>query len=364
MTRSLLLGRRHGSAAAGFIVLALIGLGAVATHADPKPSTKGLETTAIDVAASPIRSFAKFGDGDAGLGKLQFRGGLVLQSEHKNFGGWSGLVVDEDARRFFSISDTGVWMTGAIEYDNGRPSAVKEVRLGPLLGKDGSVLTRNIYRDAEGVAMEGGNFEDGTLLISFERRPRVVRYRLTGEGVERPVGALELPSHLRSMGRNQGFEAVTVMKGGAYNGRPVVFAERLYDAARNHTGWLWTAKAVEKIHLVNIGDFDVTDIASDASGALFVLERRFRWTEGVKMRLRRIAPEDVKPGTTLRGDTLIEADMSSEIDNMEGLSIARMKDGGTLITMISDDNMNRALQRTLLLQFVWRDGEAQRARLQ
>ena len=43
--------------------------------------------------------------------------------------------------------------------------------------------------------------------------------------------------------------------------------------------------------------------------------------------------------------------MAYEIDNMEGLSVREGKDGEILITMISDDNFNTFLQRTILIEF-------------
>ena len=48
---------------------------------------------------------------------------------------------------------------------------------------------------------------------------------------------------------------------------------------------------------------------------------------------------------------LITADMSSEIDNMEGLAVHTGARGETVLTLISDDNFNALLQRTILLQF-------------
>jgi hypothetical protein len=36
---------------------------------------------------------------------------------------------------------------------------------------------------------------------------------------------------------------------------------------------------------------------------------------------------------------------------MEGLAVHAGADGATIVTIISDDNFNRTLQRTLLLQF-------------
>ena len=163
---------------------------------------------------------------------------------------------------------------------------------------------------------------------------------------------------------NQGLEGMTVMRGGPYKGSLIAFSERLLDHANNHTGWLWVPQGPATIHLANVGGYDITDLASLDDGTLFVLERRFRWIEGVKMRLRRIAPEDVKPGNTMQGETLIEADLNAQIDNMEGLSVTRLETGEVLVTMISDDNFNHILQRTLLLQFTVNDGPHAKARPQ
>jgi hypothetical protein len=86
------------------------------------------------------------------------------------------------------------------------------------------------------------------------------------------------------------------------------------------------------------------------SGDLLILERKFSWTSGLFIRVRRIALADVKPGAVVDGPVLFEGDLSLAIDNMEGISAHRTADGETVLTMISDDNFS-ALQRTLLLQF-------------
>jgi len=46
------------------------------------------------------------------------------------------------------------------------------------------------------------------------------------------------------------------------------------------------------------------------------------------------------------------------------LAATRLKDGSVLITMISDDNFSPVLQRTVLLQFVVKDGRQAKARPQ
>ena len=97
-------------------------------------------------------------------------------------------------------------------------------------------------------------------------------------------------------------------------------------------------------------DFDVTDCIVAPNGDLMLLERKFSWTAGVGMRLRRTALSGVTPNAVVDGKVLIDADMGFQIDNMEGLAVHRDKSGDIVLTMISDDNFSM-LQRTLLLQF-------------
>ena len=105
------------------------------------------------------------------------------------------------------------------------------------------------------------------------------------------------------------------------------------------------------IALTNDGGFDITDAVGLADGRLLVLGRRFRWSEGVKMRIREIPAKLVKPGGLLLGRALLRADLRYEIDNMEGIAVHTDGHGRTVLSLISDDNFNGFLQRTLLLQF-------------
>jgi hypothetical protein len=51
---------------------------------------------------------------------------------------------------------------------------------------------------------------------------------------------------------------------------------------------------------------------------------------------------------------LIEASLSDEIDNMEGISAHRAPDGASVLTIISDNNFG-GFQRNVLLQFAIAD---------
>jgi hypothetical protein len=81
-----------------------------------------------------------------------------------------------------------------------------------------------------------------------------------------------------------------------------------------------------------------------------VLERKFSLVNGVGIRIRRIPLTSLKPGAVVDGPSIFEADLGSEIDNMEGIDSFLTSDGDTVLTLISDDNFS-LIQRTLLLQF-------------
>ena len=111
----------------------------------------------------------------------------------------------------------------------------------------------------------------------------------------------------------------------------VAFAERFTRGSGYHTGWIWVGGGEpQRFQLQDIDGFNITDAAGLPDGGLLVLERYFRWTEGVKMRLRHIPAGEIAPGARITGRTLIEADSGFEIDNMEGLAVHRGAGGETV----------------------------------
>jgi hypothetical protein len=345
------------------LAVALFGISIGVAAADPKPDIKDLKSASITVKAEPITSFARFVP-EHPLSKLKFLGGLVLTSPSPFFGGWSGLLLDENAKSFLALSDASIWMTGELGYTGSHLSGITNAHLGPLLEKSGRPIARASDRDSESIALETETFRNGSALIGFEGRHRIERFVLSSDGLKAAGVALAIPPAAKRMDRNEGFEALTIMKGGPYKGWPIAFSEHLFDRAGNHTGWLWTKDGPRALHLKNVGEFDITDVSSLEDGTLFVLERSFNWLEGVKMRLVKIEPDDLVPGRTLDGEELIQADLNDNIDNMEGMDVTRTESGDVLITMISDDNYNHVFQRTLLLQFLLGDSKQAKARQQ
>jgi hypothetical protein len=342
-------GQRALAAAFLLLVFALAALYPAVSESKPDPN--GLAVEPIDVEARSISHFDKSRPDRHRFGQLEWRGGLVLSSPSSNFGGWSGLAIDPDGRRFVAVSDAGTWLTAEIVYAGIRPAGVQGAKIGALLPLKAGGLMRERDRDAEAVSVVEGTVSRGSLLVCFERHHRIGRFEIGERGVSAPFAYLKLPADVRRMHANLGLEAGTVVRGGPLKGSVIAFSERFPDRGRKHTGWLWVNGVAQKLYLTDAGGFDVTDAASLPDGALLVLERRFRWTEGVKMRLRLVRAGEIAPGAVLKGKSLFEADMGYEIDNMEGLAVHRGPKGETVVTLISDDNFNPLLQRTILLQF-------------
>jgi hypothetical protein len=172
------------------------------------------------------------------------------------------------------------------------------VRLGPIPAKSGEVLVRKRFSDAEGLTLASGTPEQGTALISFERKHRIGRFAIDKGVLSPPLDFIELPAGAKKMKSNKGLEAIAIMRAGPNRGALVVFAEHLPDAAGNHTGWLWVRGKPVEIHLTNPGDYDVTDAAGLPDGAAgprapLPLER------GVKSRLLLIRCDENRPGASM-----------------------------------------------------------------
>ncbi len=330
----------------GCAVLASVLLAIAAEKAD----VSTLAPQAITVTAHPISFFSSRQPDQRQFGKLIWLGEAVLTSASDYFGGYSGLVLDAKGERFITISDSGSWLAGRLSYDGRKLSAVSDVRIGAIPQEDGQPLKRG-DRDAEGlVALMPGTLE-GQYLISFEGRHRIEEYAYDKGELHGPVARRALPDQLKGMGGNTGIEGVTVLRGGPLAGAMVAFSERKLTANGDHTGALTLGGKSQPLFMKRHEDFDITDLQSLQDGSLVVLERSFnQQTRRLGIRLRRISAGEVKPGTVMTGETLLDAGPEFEIDNFEGLAVHKSAAGETILTLISDDNFS-AFQRTLLLQF-------------
>jgi len=337
--------------------LAAVALAAASLAVSPaladKPLSPLTRPTPVIIAAAPI-DFARDNPSRKEFGKLIFRAGLNLYAKSAHFGGFSALAIGPSGGSLLAISDAGSWLRATLDYDGRKLKGLEDAVLGPILGAEGKPLRDDSLRDSEGMTLAEGDTKKGTAYLSFERKHRIARYPFNAERFGPPAGTIPLPGGPKGLGTNRGIEAIAVIRAGRLKGTLVAFAEGLASGAGSIQGWLIGGPAPGRIALKRIGGFDVTDAASLPDGGLVVLERRFRFSEGVKMRIRRIAAGELRQGATITGEVLLEADDSLNIDNMEGIAAHRAASGETVLTLMSDDNFS-PLQRTLIMQFTLPD---------
>jgi len=327
--------------AAALLILAPTALAAQTPRvAEQQPLRK------VVIEAQAIEHFDSREPGRVKFGPLTFRGGLVLTSSDKEFGGISSLRVAADGARFLAASDRGAWLRGRIVYRDGRPVGLADTEMAPMLGADGRPLARRGWYDSEAMT------EDGNIVyVGFERVHQIVRFDMSRDGLRARGVPVPVPPALKTLPSNRGLECLAVPpKGGPLAGTLIAISERGLDARGNIQGFLIGGAAPGTFSVKRTDDFDVSDCTIAPGGDLLVLERRFSWFRGVAMRIRRVPLAAVKPGALLDSPELIFADMGHQIDNMEAISVHRTADGTSVLTLISDDNFS-ALQRTLLLQF-------------
>jgi len=301
--------------------------------------------TSIDIVAQRLPGFDHADPTRRQFGLLEFRGGLVLTASFKRFGGLSAIRVQPDGANFIALSDRGWWLKGRIVYDGTRPSGIADAQMAPILGPDGLALSSRGWYDTESIAQDGG-----TLYVGIERVNRIVRFDFGKDGLLARGRPIPVPPGVRALPRNKGLEALVFVPNGLpLAGTLIALSERGLDKDGNLIAFLIGGPQPGSFAVRRNADYDISDAALLPGGDMLVLERRFSWTSGLAVRIRRIALSEIKPGALVDGPILFEADLGYEIDNMEGLSVHR-SNGETVLTLISDDNFSM-LQRTLLLQF-------------
>jgi hypothetical protein len=300
----------------------------------------------VEVHAQPIPAFDVRDPSRRQFGALEFRGGLSLRSSSRNFGGLSALRMLGDGAQFIALTDRAWWLRGRIVYDGNRPLAIADAEMAPMLAANGQPLAKRGWFDTEALAEDGG-----TLYVAIERVHQIVRFNYAKDGLLARAQPIGVPLELRALPSNRGLEAlVFVPKGLPLAGALIGFSERGLDRAGDIAAYLIGGPRPGTFAVKRNGDYDISDAALLPGGDILLLERKFGWSSGLSVRLRRVGGREVKPGAVADGAILFEADLGYEIDNMEGLSVHRGQSGEIVLTLVSDDNFS-IIQRTLLLQF-------------
>ena len=278
------------------------------------------------------------------LNKLKFVSGIEIKSNHPDFGGLSGLIINED-KSLISVGDQGTWLTGKIKIDeNGKLVEIINGRLGHLKDNENNRLYKlgKSYTDAESIEPYNNKF-----VVSFERKHRILIFNnifLHSEIFYDRIKYLDLPD-------NGGIEAMAPLK----NNSIFLLSENLIHPDDKIAGYLLSDNKLKKVYVKKNGSFKPTDMSNLPDGNILLLERSFSPVRGVSARISVIKYEDLKPNSVILPFTLDTLKPPMVVDNFEGISFLKLNDGGYYIFILSDDNFN-FLQKTLLYQFYW-DGK-------
>ncbi|MGQ7794267.1 esterase-like activity of phytase family protein [Faunimonas sp. B44] len=302
-----------------------------------------------DPIALNVRTIERFGIAreTTRFGALEFLGGIDLTSRDRRFGGLSGIEIDAEGRTVTMVSDDGYVVRGNLAYEDGTLSGLNDARIRPLFDDPRS----KHEADAEDIALDPADPSRG--LIAMERRATpLLSFRLD-DGWPADLEPVDVPEAARNLRYNRGLESVAYAPAGSpLAGRAVIVAERARDGGSETVpGWILGGGSFA---IRRRDAFDVTSARFLPDGDLLILERRFTPISGVAMRIRRIDGSAIRDGAELDGEVLVEAGMTEQIDNMEGLAVHEDRDGRVVLTIVSDDNKS-ILQRTLILQFALAD---------
>src|SRR5215467_6216621 len=240
---------------AALIAASALLLALVSGHAQVSPSAA--PPVAIEVRAEPITAFDVRDPSLRQFGLLEFRGGLVLTSPDKNFGGLSAIRVAADGAHFIALSDKGWWFRGRIVYQGTRPIGIADAEMAPILGADGRPLAARGWYDTESIAEDGG-----TLYVGIERVHQIVRFNYGKEGLLARGRAIAVPPGMRSLPANKGIEAlVFVPRGLPLAGALIAISERGLDKAGNITAFLIGGATPGAFAIKRSASYDVTDAA-------------------------------------------------------------------------------------------------------
>ncbi len=321
----------------GLVLMAAVAVGAIIITGysyhlvDAAAEADGLPVEIIVVASELPRDqplAAKSGDP-----KVRFEGGWALTSRHKDFGGFSGLVVDSENNSLVAISDKGDWWQASFDARGFSPPAA-----GIMQGYSPGMVADKKDLDAESLIRFEGGF-----LVSFEHNHRLEFVKEAGTaGVAPPLAAI----NFGGVSMNSGMEAITRLE----SGQLLAFAERGRDGGGRQKAWLVSADKVDNIWFKPPVNFSPTDAATLPNGDVLVLLRQFSAIDGVAIKVHRIKVAEIVAGVTLIGDEILHLTPEFPVDNMEGLDVVALDDDTVRLVMISDDNFN-SFQRTLLMMF-------------
>lgn len=269
---------------------------------------------------------------------LEFRGGLVIRPPFQGFGGLSGLSLI-NSRSAVLVSDRGAWVEMDVQIENGRLIGLSNLRMQPILNAEGAPVDEGA-QDSEDLTWDP---RSGAFWISFEGDHRI--WRVPGVG-GLPSETIRHPAW-ETFSSNTGIEALARDD----LGRLWAVREASSDYARPFPVFIWDGRGFNEKLLPRLSKHMVTGADFGPDGWLYITERKFSFTSGFEIRLRRLKYGNGKE--PIADETLLEMPAASNIDNIESIDVWRENEE-TLILIASDDNLF-LLQRNVFALFAIKD---------
>tara|TARA_Y100000991_G_scaffold22586_1_gene14487 strand:- start:306 stop:1199 length:894 start_codon:yes stop_codon:yes gene_type:complete len=266
---------------------------------------------------------------------LEQVGFLNIDRNEKNYGGFSGLIVQDEGSEALILTDKSFFFVLKLQRnDDDILTGYSVTRKGRILSSKGEYLNgRNT--DSESIVISKNN----NYYISFESNHRIMMHtNVEGKGVF-------IPKHpmFRKLSVNKGIEALAIDN----EDRLIAIPEKPPLGVSDIPIFRLQNNKWEIIKYLKIkDDFMVTDAEFLPQGLLLILERKFSWTQGFKTRFRLISLNkfDNKKPITVFTST------ANQFDNLEGMALWKDKKGAIRILTVSDDNFH-PLQQSEIREF-------------
>ncbi len=274
------------------------------------------------------------------LGALQLKSNIDPENRLIEL---SGIAWDNDEQKLTILSDRGFIINTKPIFNKNKLINLEFLSLHQLENKKGKKL-KGSSSDSEGLALinsKNNRFNDTELIISFERKPRIVRYTTEGKLITKETINNSLDDIKKYKGKNKALEAITLHdKFNIITGpeRPLKnTGNRLSLHTLNSKQWAF------KPNNENYGS--LVGLTTLPNNKIIALERSFPGIfAGITNVIHLISLDE----ETIEQETLLKLQPSDGYfnENFEGISWHKKK----RFFMISDDNDN-PFQRTLLIYF-------------
>lgn len=323
----------------GLIAIAILAISA-GGYADTPTE---LETRSVALSEN-----IKVGDR---IGHIRFLGTLQLPNPTvggMRFSQLSGLAWDDDDGILYAISDKGFLFHLQPVFENGALTGLKLLKAFHLREAGNKKPVKGTRADSEGLDIlkgRNGHKGDAELIVSFERFPRIVRYRTDGYVIEESPLPTPLNDARMYQDSNKMLESVCAdTKLGILTVPEAPLKAEHQGVTRifsvDGRSWIYPIPEGNRISALEcLGNNRVMVLESNFSGILGRLE--------VFLKLATLSPGG-SPTEPVPVETAVALDTGKghQIDNFEGLARHR----GKRFFLVSDDN-DLFIQRSLLMYF-------------